>query len=178
MELEYYIVFLDIFGILLGKYFYLLQDLISMKSLVNGVLYYGEVHTSNLNRYIHTLCMPFTATGALIWFPAMLKLNSKNASIFRNSLFWFYLSHYYTISIQMTTLVAILYYPSIKYSNFFYNKINNYKISLFFGLCLMTFSLTIQELVGHYLGGDDASRIEAIPNAIIYAPYFSVSHFF
>ena len=39
-------------------------------------------------------------------------------------------------------------------------------------------SLFIQEYIGHYLGGDIPSRIEAIPNAIVYANFFMRHMFF
>ena len=35
----------------------------------------------------------------------------------------------------------------------------------------------LQEVFGHYIGGDAPSRVEAIPNAILYAPFYSISHF-
>ena len=44
------------------------------------------------------------------------------------------------------------------------------------GLMISTTALTIQEVFGHYLGGDIPSRVEAIPNAILYAIYFSTGH--
>jgi hypothetical protein len=39
-------------------------------------------------------------------------------------------------------------------------------------------ALTLQEVLGHWLSGDPQSRVEAIPNAILYAMYYSVSHIF
>ena len=39
-------------------------------------------------------------------------------------------------------------------------------------------ALGIQEGVGHYIGGDIASRPEGVLNAIVYAMYFSVGHWF
>lgn len=46
------------------------------------------------------------------------------------------------------------------------------------GLCISTLALLFQEYVGHYWGGDIPSRFEAIPNAILYAKYFSLHHIF
>ncbi len=40
----------------------------------------------------------------------------------------------------------------------------------------MVGSLVIQESIGHYIGGDPPSRPEAVPNAIVYACYYSVNH--
>jgi len=46
------------------------------------------------------------------------------------------------------------------------------------GLCISTLALLFQEYAGHYWGGDIPSRFEAIPNAILYAKYFSLHHIF
>ena len=46
------------------------------------------------------------------------------------------------------------------------------------GLSISVSALLFQEVFGHYLGGDIPSRWEAIPNAILYAKYFAVSHIF
>ena len=45
-----------------------------------------------------------------------------------------------------------------------------------YGFSISFIALVFQEIAGHYYGGDDPSRLEAIPNAIIYAMYFSFSH--
>ena len=36
--------------------------------------------------------------------------------------------------------------------------------------------IIFQEVIGHTIGGDDQSRLEAIPNAIVYAMHYSISH--
>ena len=40
------------------------------------------------------------------------------------------------------------------------------------GFICSSISLICQEIFGHYMGGDDPSRFEAIPNAVMYATYF------
>ena len=37
-----------------------------------GVDYYAEVHTTRWNAYIHTIGMPFTIHGMLLWIPSLL----------------------------------------------------------------------------------------------------------
>jgi hypothetical protein len=44
------------------------------------------------------------------------------------------------------------------------------------GLLIMIGALVFQEMIGHWLSGDACSRIEGIPNAILHAMYYSVSH--
>ena len=46
------------------------------------------------------------------------------------------------------------------------------------GLIVSSSALIFQELIGHWVGGDIPSRVEAIPNAILYAKYFSLHHLF
>ena len=76
----------------------------------------------------------------------------------------------------MGLLVAFYYmfplYFAIRHSEY------NYDNTFLFrkGLKIMTIALIFQEIFGHYLGGDPPSRMEAIPNAILYAMYYSVSH--
>ena len=48
---------------------------------------------------------------------------------------------------------------------------NNY-YTLINGLVISYYALFIQEIIGHYLGGDEPSRIEGVINAVLYAPYF------
>mgnify|MGYP001279228787 CR=1 FL=1 len=53
----------------------------NVKVANEGVNYYGEVHTSTLNRYIHTVGMPFTIYGMTQWIPALFNLNPKKNDI-------------------------------------------------------------------------------------------------
>ena len=46
------------------------------------------------------------------------------------------------------------------------------------GFLVSFIALGCQEFFGHYLGGDDPSRPEAVPNAIVYATLFSTWHIF
>ena len=80
------------------------------------------------------------------------------------------MTHYILINKYIGLLTSIYYYIPLYLSR---NQLGFKK-----GILISTTALTIQELFGHWLSGDDPSRLEAIPNAIIYAIYFSVSHFF
>ena len=68
-------------------------------------------------------------------------------------------------------------YPFI-YSTELYKILynNNVKYCFIYGFGISFISLSIQEIFGHYIGGDAPSRLEGIPNAILYANYYSVSH--
>ena len=45
---------LSLFGVYIGQ---------------RGVNYYGEVHSTYHNAMVHTICMPFTIYGMLLWIP-------------------------------------------------------------------------------------------------------------
>ena len=64
-----------------------------------------------------------------------------------------------------------------RHSNLFANYRSTFPL-LIRGLFYSTLGLTFQEIFGHWLGGDIPSRVEAIPNAILYAKFFSLSHIF
>ena len=161
----------DLCSYLLGYYFNHIQDFIGMYSSDDAVNYYEEIHTSSLNKCIHGLFMPLTVYGILLWFPALFNLNILNASILRIWVYYFYLGLYLKINIFYALIYSIIYYIPLKYTNIDYK--NNY-YTLMNGLVISSYSLFIQECIGHYLGGDDASRIEGIINAIFYAPYVGV----
>ena len=156
---------------LFGYYFHNYQEILEMYSLDKAVNYYGEIHKSPLNKIIHGLFMPLTVYGILLWLPALLNLNILDASILRVWAYYFYLGLYLKINIFYALLYSIIYYIPLKYANIDYKK--NY-YTLMNGLVISFYSLFIQECVGHYLGGDDASRMEGIINAVLYAPYFGI----
>ena len=154
---------------LFGYYFHNYQEILEMYSLDKAVNYYGEIHTSQLNKIIHGLFMPLTMYGFLLSIPVILDLDKLYAYILRVWVFYFYLGLYYQIDTFYTILFAIIYYYPFKFANIDYKK-NVY--TLMNGLCISFYSLIIQEYVGHYFGGDKFSRLEGVLNAIFYAPYF------
>ena len=82
----------------------------------------------------------------------------------------FYIGHYITIDFWTTVVFATVYsIPLLEARKRYRQSI----ITIGKGLLISATSLLIQEYFGHYHGGDDASRLEAVPNAIIYANYFA-----
>ena len=161
----------NIIILLTGYFFHINQDLIGMYSLDDGVNYYGEIHKSSLNKIIHGLFMPLTVYGILLWFPALLNLNISDASILRVWVYYFYLGLYLKINIFYALIYSIIYYFPLNFANIDYR--NTY-YTLINGLVISFYSLFIQEIIGHYLGGDNVSRIEGVINAVLYAPYFGL----
>lgn len=162
---------LSLFGVYIGQ---------------RGVNYYGEVHSTFHNAMVHTICMPFTIYGMLLWIPnTLLYLTGHNTMTYQNRLigrdiqrylYIMYMTHYLTISFKIGISLIILYSIPLYYANTKYiENINSNHIV--YGLSVSTFFLTVQEVFGHYYGGDDPSRPEAIFNAILYATYFSLGHF-
>lgn len=166
---------------------------------IDGVHYYGEAHLTRWNCWMHTLGMPFTIYGMVLWIPALFRLNPDNAKKLMTAMYFAYGGHYLRINFFITLFYFALYYHPLNEGNKFYNivydsltqdrdhpiiirgvpiKQDVYKYLLFCGLSISTIALVFQEIVGHWYGGDIPSRWEAIPNAILYAKYFSVHHLF
>ena len=84
--------------------------------------------------------------------------------------------HYISINFFSGIFCALFYvYPmTLAYKTV---KTSNSKWLLFkHGMIYAVTALLCQEYFGHYLGGDELSRVEAIPNAIAYAVYYSTYH--
>ena len=165
---------------ILGYYSYdLLKPYIHVGQ--TGVDYYAEAHLSSWNARIHTMGMPFTIFGILQWIPTLLGLNYNQSKMLAYNLYTLYAGHYFRIDKRVFLMYLMFYYLPLKYA------INEYKMHdpstlrwwLFRkGFITSFLALGIQEGVGHYIGGDIASRPEGVLNAIVYAMYFSVGHWF
>jgi len=169
----------ELLAIAIGVGFHTFQDSIGMASLQVGVEYYRQVHLSFWNSLIHTLCMPITMFGMFLWVPALFKLDPLDAYALRKYVCIFYMVHYSQIRLSITLLVIVLYAFPYRYSVYWYHRWYWTRENILLrGLFISTLALLVQEIVGHWLGGDDPSRVEGILNAMVYAPYYSVSHFF
>jgi len=165
---------------ILGYYSYdLLKPYIHVGQ--TGVDYYAEAHLSPWNARIHTMGMPFTIFGILQWIPTLLGLNYNQSKMLAYNLYTLYAGHYFRIDKRVFLMYLMFYYLPLKYA------INEYKIhdpsSLRWWLFKKGFitsflALGFQEGIGHYIGGDIPSRPEGVLNAIVYAMYFSVCHWF
>jgi uncharacterized membrane protein YGL010W len=160
----------------LGYNFHYIQDIIGMRNQWDGIAYYAEVHRSKWNSVIHTLFMPYTMLGFYISIPAILGLSQNSAFIIKSYIMTFYFGLYSQISLKVSLLCGIMYYIPFILSTRLYSELYDRLSLILFGLFISTVSLGIQEYIGHYLGGDKASRLEAVPNAIFYAMFFSVVH--
>ena len=145
----------------------------------DGIEYYGQVHLSFWNSLIHTIFMPITIYGMLLWIPAVFTRNRFIANDIQLCMYLIYMSHYiFSLNWFVGICIAFYYLIPLNYGMFSYSL--PYSRLQFFGsgICISTTALVIQEVFGHYIGGDQASRFEAVPNAIMYAMYYSVSHIF
>jgi hypothetical protein len=141
-----------------------------MRHHQKGVDYYAEVHTTHQNIVAHVVGMPFTIYGILLWFPTLLRCTIENAWRVQCGLFILYLGHYLRINLETVKVYSVMYLPPLLMSISDYTP--GFKGFLYGGV-ISTGALVFQEYVGHYLGNDPPSRLEAIPNAIGYAVYFS-----
>jgi len=166
---------LTIVGMYLGYFMpFILQNIFQLKIGQEGVDYYAEVHTTFLNSMIHTIYMPFTIYGILLFIPPVFRLDHDNAKKLQYVLYIMYMTHYILIDSTIGLYIALYYSIPLYFARLTYNKIKcNYFIN---GLAIATCALLVQEVHGHWYSGDPLSRFEGIPNAIIYAMYYSVSH--
>lgn len=151
---------------------------IGMLNGLEGIDYYAEVHQTRWNRIVHTIGMPFTFYGISCWFPALFGLRNIEKNRMQKFFWTLFVVHYISIDF-FRGMFCLLYYI---YPAFLAYKRTRYTITdrdLFIhGFLVSTASLIFQEYVGHYLGGDDPSRLEGVPNAIIYSVYYSTYHLF
>lgn len=121
--------------------------------------------------------MPFTLYGILLFFPTIFYKKIYFVNKFKKMVYVTYIVHYLTIDRIGGILTAIYTFPSLYYAikhQYWFTK----NQVIFRGFCYMVVALSIQEVFGHWLSGDLPSRFKAIPNAIIYAPYFGINGFF
>ena len=139
-----------------------------------GIDYYAEVHMQPLNSIIHSIYMPFTIYGMLLWIPQVFKFNCNDSKKLQYVLYVMYMTHYIIINYKVGLYIALYYSIPLYYARLTYDKIIcNYMLN---GLFISLSALLIQEGFGHWYSGDPPSRLEGIPNAIMYAMYYSVGH--
>jgi hypothetical protein len=146
----------------------------SMRHHQKGVEYYAEVHTTHQNIAAHMVGMPFTIYGMLLCLPAFFWYTLENAWRMQCGLYFLYLGHYIRINRETALVYLLMYTPPLALS------IRHYTPGFggfMYGSLISASALAFQEYVGHYLGNDPPSRPEAIPNAIVYAMYFSADSF-
>ena len=185
--------FTFILGLLSGKILGQLGFLVNEE----GIQYYAQVHQSVHNTGIHTIFMPFTVYGISCWIPAFFGMifgkwfDTYHKTRLQKMVWLWYIVHYATIDLFVAYITTAWYmiacasaYEKVMGCNtsigtlftalFCIDKLSKETVisnfSLFVhGFVWMTISLIIQEVWGHWYGGDDPSRIEGIPNAILYA---------
>ena len=183
-------------GILIGLFLPLLLDWCHILYHTPGVDYYAEIHTTTLNAFSHTLGMPFTCYGILLWFPLMWQRSWQRYQEIQSCLYFAYMTYYIGIDAFIGFCTALVYMgPLILATQTIHHRFSTiqsttlktpvyctheYDMQRFIlaiqGLLIMIGALVFQEFVGHWLSGDSCSRIEGIPNAILHAMYYSVSH--
>lgn len=154
------------------------QHAFGMRNGWDGIEYYAEVHQSRWNSYIHSIFMLGTMYGHFIWIPALFNMSNSQALIVRSNVCIFYLGLYLGISPSIAIMTAVYYLIPFILATGHYINLKSQAPRFYYGILIATVSLIIQEVFGHYLGGDSSSRLEAVPNAILYAPFYSVSHIF
>lgn len=134
-----------------------------------GLRFYGMVHVKPLNRWIHTVGMPFTSFGGLSLLPVG----------FQAAVFAAYIAHYASFAKDAHLRRVVALYLPVLYCSMSSATTLGWHAAAARGLACMICALVFQEVIGHWLSGDPQSRMtkKAIANAVIYAPLFSVSHF-
>lgn len=170
--------------ILLGAVLGLLtQPIFNLCGVYTGekaIEYYAEVHTSKWNSLIHSLGMPFTYYGLLRCVPSSIGLlmgyNGETIRIFQLFFYPYFIFYYLTLDLYIGLILSVYYLPSQYYAMKHSEESGSLTKTIGIGFFVAFVALTIQEVFGHWVGGDDPSRIEAIPNAIWHAGFYSISH--
>jgi len=149
----------------------------NFKTGEDGLNYYGQVHRSLLNCIIHTIGMPFTIHGIYSWAPAVFALEADSAILMQTFFYLLFSTHYITVHFWSGVLCAIIYGIAVVLAARKYLKTNG-KGMLKYGLVVSFVALVLQEVIGHTISSDGNSRLEAVPNAILYAQHFSMYHWF
>lgn len=183
-------------GILIGLYLPRLLDRCQILYHTAGIDYYAEIHTTTLNAFSHTLGMPFTCYGILLWFPLMWQCSWQRYHEIQSCLYFAFMTYYIGIDAFVGFCTALVYMgPFVFATQTIHQRFSTIQsnttktmvhctreynmqrlIVATQGFMIMGCALVFQELVGHWISGDKCSRIEGIPNAIIHAMYYSISH--
>jgi hypothetical protein len=178
-NIQLYLCDIYFIGITLGILTTPIFNILGVYSEDKAIEYYGEVHTSMLNSFIHTIFMPFTYYGLLIGVPGLIFKNKRNIFLLQRFFYTYFISYYLTLNTLIGGIIAIYYLPGqIKAENYYKNYSFNRIVTVTYGILVAVTALTIQEVFGHWLGGDNPSRLEAVPNAIWHAGYYSIYHIF
>ena len=169
---------ITLLGIFSGLMTQPIFNLLGIYTGEKAIKYYGEVHQSKWNSLVHTAGMPFTYYGLLIFVPGLFGLNRIKTHLFQLFFYNYFISYYATLNLKVSAIVALLYLPSHVYAVNYYKYSFDRIVATLYGFMVAFSALTIQEVFGHWLGGDPPSRIEAIPNAIWHAGFYSVWHLF
>jgi hypothetical protein len=158
-----------VFGFLLTP----LLNSIGILAGKEGVIYYGEVHQSLMNKIIHFVFMIPTTFATIMIIPCVFDMSGKDYNKVLKSLYIIYITHYMTIDVISGINVSIMYYfPFILACNTYVQQDRHFCLNI--GINLLLVSLFIQEIFGHFLFEQRQSRFEGIFNAILYAPFYSV----
>lgn len=172
--------------------------LLSAAGLETGlpaVQYYSEIHTSQINSLIHTFGMPFVAYGSLLIVPVLWNGTVRSYVFVQKAVYITFMSHYVAIDPRVGIVASLVYLApthfAIQETKQVCKDVDEdglcsprsaserefMRIALACkGLLMMGAALVAQEFFGHYLCGDAASRPEGVLNAMLYAKYYSISH--
>ena len=162
---------------------------------LQAVEYYSQIHTSQINSLIHTLGMPFVAYGSLLIVPVIWDGTVGSYVFVQKAIYVTFMSHYVGMNPKIGLITSLVYLApthfAIQETRRLCNDEDERTVSsprsaskrefaritvACKGLLIMGAALAAQEFFGHYLCGDAASRPEGVLNAILYAKYYSISH--
>ena len=160
-----------------------------------AVQYYSQIHTSPVNSLIHTLGMPFVAYGSLLIVPVLWNGTVGSYVFVQKAIYITFMSHYTSIDPRVGLVASLVYLAPTHFAMqetklvckeedegavSSPRSVSNREFARITvackGLLIMAAALAAQEYFGHYLCGDVASRPEGVLNAMLYAKYYSISH--
>ena len=104
-------------GVLLPSIIHGLTGMLTGKEAVE---YYAEVHTTEMNKYMHTIFMPCAVSGALLWIPALFKMDKYDANMCQTALYDMYMAHYISVDFWMGLKTSFVYYFALHYAKRYY----------------------------------------------------------
>jgi hypothetical protein len=142
-----------------------------------GLVIYEEIHQNYYNRLLHVAFLPFVFYGVFLGFPPLVYPESFKTysplliALFQLAFFSFY--YFTNVTLAFETVVQMVpmallavyrhYQPQFKSSD-------HIKLAVI----LLTFSLVLQEIIGHSLFEEENSRLTVsyVLNAVLYSPVF------
>lgn len=140
---------------------------------------YAELHQNYWNRLIHGIFMPFLVYGVFNGIPAVLsQTNYMNTVMTKIYIYVGYLSYYLFFDPIGSVMTCITYFPALYFSMKKEYSVEKRWTDIGEAIMLISFSVFIQEIVGHTIFENKNSDLVQVINSILIAPLFGARSLF